>query len=268
LKWLKTWKITSQHLDAEYSAFHIHEYCEILYVQKGKVRINTADKTYILNSGEMTIFAPMEQHSVVLLESPYERIGMHIDCDLLQQKGIGPVLMSALNHYPEERNGVIELTDNSKLSGLLEQINEEAKSIFPKSEEMTEVLFHHFLLQLYRNRPDCFRTSAGDKLMDEAKKYIESNIDNLPQISRIAGMYYLTPSHFISRFKNHTGYTPKKYCNLLRMAKARCLLKETELSLSEIAEKCGFSDLNGFVRTFRQSTGISPGKFRTIDDLQ
>lgn len=266
MQWLKTWKIVSDFPDGGYSAFHIHEYCEILYILSGTVCINTPNKSYVLKQGEMMILAPMEYHSVEAVGFPYERIGMHVDCDVLQQKGIGPVLSSVLNYHPE---GWIHVFDLKNASGLVEAIKEmhkESKNNFPKGGEMLEVLFHHFLLQLYRIYPQRFKTSAGDELMDSAKKYIETNVGNLPPINKIAGMYYLTTSHFISRFKSHTGYTPKKYYNLCRMAKARCLLLETELPLCDIAEMCNFSDLNGFVRSFRAAMGITPGKFRMLKE--
>ena len=98
--------------------------------------------------------------------------------------------------------------------------------------------------------------------MEKAKKYIEEHITDFTSVEEMAKEFYLTPSHFIVRFKKYTGYTPQKYYNMCRMVKARQLLSDAQNPLSYVAEQCGFSDLNSFVRAFRQTMKVTPGKFR------
>ena len=265
MKWLYSWQISSLSYDNLYKMLHIHEFCEMLYIVEGSIRLKTANSSLILNKGQMVIIPPLEYHSVEPLEFPYERIGIHVNCSLAQQAVMSTALLSVLNYHSEEEPYVFDLGACDELVKTLHEISTENRCNFAKSGEMMEVLFHSFLIRLYRLYPRCFKHPAGDELMDEAKRYIESNIENLPDINKIASMYYLSTSHFISRFKNHTGYTPKKYCNLLRISKARYLLKETKLPLCDIAEKCGFMELNSFVRSFRLTMGITPGKFRELE---
>lgn len=265
MKWLYSWQIASLSYDNLYKMLHIHEFCEILYIVEGSIRIKTANSSLVLNKGQMVIIPPLEYHSVEPLEFPYERIGIHVNCSLAQQAVMSTSLLSVLNYRTEEDPYVFDLSGNDELVKTLYEISAENSCNHAKSDEMMEVLFHSFLIRLYRLYPGRFKHPTGDALMDEAKRYIENNIENLPDINKIAGMYYLSTSHFISRFKNHTGYTPKKYCNLLRISKARYLLKETELPLCDIAEKCGFMELNSFVRSFRITMGITPGKFRELE---
>ncbi len=265
MKWLDSWQISSLSYDNLYKMLHIHEYCEILYIVEGSIRIKTANSSLVLNKGQMVIIPPLEYHSVEPLEFPYERIGIHVNCSLLQRTVMSPTLLSVLSYNPDGKPRVFELANCEEIVKTLYEISSESRQKLPKNTEMAEVLFHSFLIRLYRLYPACFKLPTGDETMDDAKKYIETNIGNLPDINKIASMYYLSTSHFIARFKSHTGYTPKKYCNLLRISKARYLLKETELPLCDIAEKCGFSELNSFVRSFRLTMGITPGKFRELE---
>ena len=99
-------------------------------------------------------------------------------------------------------------------------------------------------------------------MIEQCKRYIEEHLTDFPQVKNMSKMYYMTTTRFIDRFKKHTGYTPHKYYNICRMAKARYLLSTGNETLAEVAEKSGFLDLNSFVRAFRSTMGITPGKFR------
>ena len=99
---------------------------------------------------------------------------------------------------------------------------------------------------------------------EEAKRYLDKNFAENISVNELAKSFFLTPSHFIVRFKKYTGYTPCQYKGMRRLEKARALLADSRLTLGEIAEKCGYSDLNSFVRSFRQAMNVTPGQFRTL----
>lgn len=81
-------------------------------------------------------------------------------------------------------------------------------------------------------------------------------------ISEIAQELSLNPSYFARKFRAITDHSPVDYRNKLRIKRSQKLLIETDMTLDEIAEECGFS--NGFYlsRIFTKYIGISPGKFR------
>jgi len=127
---------------------------------------------------------------------------------------------------------------------------------------MLGVLFHTLLLYLYRLAPERFHQTTGDLLMEEVRQGMEENFTDPFSVRELADRYYMTPSHFIVRFKKYTGYTPLNYRQRCRIAHARRLLLRGNLGLGDIAEQCGFADLNSFVRSFREAMHISPGQFR------
>lgn len=66
------------------------------------------------------------------------------------------------------------------------------------------------------------------------------------------------------KFNASVGISPAKYLNTVRIGHAKKLIArrlENYMSLSEIAEKCGFSDERYFTRVFKQYTGITPGEY-------
>ena len=61
-----------------------------------------------------------------------------------------------------------------------------------------------------------------------------------------------------------TGKPPIEYLNEYRIEKAVRKLRLTNLSITDIAFSCGFSDLSYFIKTFKKTKGVSPGKYRSI----
>ena len=72
----------------------------------------------------------------------------------------------------------------------------------------------------------------------------------------------LSLSHFNRRFRRVAGESLARHVIVRRMDRARKLLRETPLSLSEIAEALGYADIFYFQRQFRAETGTTPGRYR------
>lgn len=81
----------------------------------------------------------------------------------------------------------------------------------------------------------------------------------LEEVSKVANM---SQSYFCRKFKEIYGMNYVKYLTEFRLEKSKQFIIESELSLSEIARKTGFSDLSYFSKLFKAHSGISPNKFR------
>lgn len=68
--------------------------------------------------------------------------------------------------------------------------------------------------------------------------------------------------HFLHRFQQATGDTPHHYLTRIRIARARQLLEETELPVTEVCLAVGFRSLGSFSSTFKRYTGRSPSAWR------
>lgn len=68
----------------------------------------------------------------------------------------------------------------------------------------------------------------------------------------------LSPRYLNSLFKQYTGQSLKRYMNNAKMQKAQHLLTESSLSITEISELMGYTDLYSFSKTFKQHFGLSP----------
>lgn len=81
-------------------------------------------------------------------------------------------------------------------------------------------------------------------------------------VGRLARVSGVSEAHFARSFKDSFGVPPHRYLLTLRIERAKALLRDTDLSISEIAFQTGWKSLGTFGRTFRDVTGESPGDLR------
>ncbi len=81
-------------------------------------------------------------------------------------------------------------------------------------------------------------------------------------VGRLARVSGVSQAHFSRAFKRAFGVPPHRYLLTRRIERATALLRETELSITDIAFRVGWSSLGSFSRTFRDITGESPSALR------
>ena len=81
-------------------------------------------------------------------------------------------------------------------------------------------------------------------------------------VQRLAQVSAVSEAHFARSFKQAFGVPPHRYLLTRRIERATALLRDTELSITEIAFQTGWESLGTFGRTFRDVTGESPSALR------
>src|ERR1700758_4775047 len=82
---------------------------------------------------------------------------------------------------------------------------------------------------------------------------------DVPALARVA---HVSPAHFSRQFRATFGETPHKYLQRRRVERGMEMLRETELTVTEICFEVGFGSLGTFSRTFRELVGESPSAYR------
>ena len=89
-------------------------------------------------------------------------------------------------------------------------------------------------------------------------EYIESHLEQKIGLEGLAAMAGLSTHHFARAFNQSMGIPPHSYLLSRRLERAERMLRETQVTLSEIAVATGFSDQSHLARHFRRRTGMSP----------
>lgn len=91
---------------------------------------------------------------------------------------------------------------------------------------------------------------------------MSSQMDKGLSIARIASECSLSRSHFSRAFKKNTGLSPRDWFLQMRLDRARGLLGESALTISQISLDCGFADQSHFTRVFSRVVGVTPFNWR------
>ncbi|TKG93386.1 hybrid sensor histidine kinase/response regulator [Puteibacter caeruleilacunae] len=112
--------------------------------------------------------------------------------------------------------------------------------------------------------PEKISTNKLDqKLIDQVMKIITNHLDN-PElgVELLAAEINLSRSQLTRKMKELSGVSPGQFIQNYRLRNAGKLLKTTELNITEVAYKCGFSDPKYFSRNFKKLFGVSPSDYR------
>lgn len=122
------------------------------------------------------------------------------------------------------------------------------------------------LLHLCRNvvntRPDVQRPRA-EFLYHSICNWVQDNYAQPLSRESVATFFNITPNHLSKLFTQHGTMSFVEYVRWVRMAKARIILQKYHLSISEVAQRCGYRDSDYFCRLFRRQFGLTPGDYST-----
>lgn len=98
--------------------------------------------------------------------------------------------------------------------------------------------------------------------IEEALDYIHSHFTKNINMAIVANHVSVNYTWFSEKFKEHTGTNFNEYLKNLRIEEAKRLLEKDCYKVYEVAERCGFSDVKYFMKTFRQATGKTPTEWK------
>jgi AraC family transcriptional regulator len=93
-------------------------------------------------------------------------------------------------------------------------------------------------------------------------RYVDSHLAHHLDSATLARLLVLSRSQFIRLFKRSLGLTPREYVMHRRTVRAEELLVTTDLKLTVVAERCGFSDDTHMARWLRRVLDMRPGELR------
>lgn len=109
--------------------------------------------------------------------------------------------------------------------------------------------------------------SDGKKIINEVQGYINNYYYLDINLTELAKKYFINPSYLSQLFKSETGVKFIDYVTNVRIEKAKELSSKTSLKLYQIAEMVGYNDFRHFSATFSKYTGLTPSKFRELNNI-
>ena len=163
-----------------------------------------------------------------------------------------------------------DLPADPRLAELGGSVALELKSDEPGREIVLAALVEEIMVHLLRRHSnmkrsdelELSRVGLIDRRIRRAVELMHAQLDRDISLKEIAAASYLSPFHFSRMFKKLTGASPHAYLAMIRTRRAQVLLAETDLSISEISTRVGYSSSSHFTKAFRHATGLTPKAFR------
>lgn len=105
------------------------------------------------------------------------------------------------------------------------------------------------------------RQNYENELFDKMVTYLKENVGKRNEVNDLVETFEVSRSTLQSLFKRYTQKTPKEYINHLRLEYSKELIRNSQLSLSEIANQLGFGSIQYFSRAFKRNYGINPSSY-------
>jgi len=135
-------------------------------------------------------------------------------------------------------------------------------------------LLHTFILEvggLYTKRlisKNGIMSVYNQKLVGRFFRLLITNLDNRRNIAFYADKLCLTPKYVSSLITKYTGKSVQTWINYFSTLYAKYLLRSTSLTITQISDKLGFPNPSFFGRFIKQQLGITPGKYRDINNMR
>lgn len=135
----------------------------------------------------------------------------------------------------------------------------------PRNETLMVGYLYLFIAELMQEAMDLepHASNSSSQYVINAIKYIQFNYSHDISIDDIAKAVGVSRSHLYRVFMSNVGQSPIDYLTSYRISEACFLLKNSQLSIAEIAVSVGFFDQFYFSRVFKKSKGVPPSKYLT-----
>lgn len=237
-----------------YFELHWHEHLELHYIREGTGHFQLNQQQYDATPGTMIIANSNELHWGFCDTYPYldQRIVFSVEDISKELFQMNLLFQNVIAYDPQIDHFMTriwqEFTD--KRIGY----KQNAKALIL---QLLVYLSRHYATRILTPEDSLRRKKTLERL-NQVILYIESHYTEPITNQQLADLVFLSKDRFEHLFREHIGIAPLQYINELRLKKAMNLLKNSDLSIAEIAAAVGFSDYNHFGRLFRKYYSCTP----------
>lgn len=248
---------------------HFHPEFELNFILGGKgVRRVVGDNMDEIEELELVLVGPNLQHGWQLHNCKNKKIHevtIQFHNDLFDSKLLARRIMKPIKDmFDRSSHGIL----------FSEKITEEVK---PKILRLSKIDSIDYFLELIsilqdlatsRNQRLLSSYTANNKNFENSEKirvvyeYVQENYRSKISLNEMARLVNMSPVSFNRFIKKRTGKTFVEYVNDTRIGYAARWLIEQDLSIAEIAFKCGFNNIANFNRVFKKSKNCTPSQYR------
>ncbi|RYX80368.1 AraC family transcriptional regulator [bacterium] len=284
IRWADIVTVPAGHSGSLHRRLYDHELVYVLEGGKGQVILD--GQTFLTKADTLFLVQPGVFHSFLSLGETQRLLGVHFDfgplCEgdeYIKVASMDQAVSYARMRQPASIPGwdlkaepVFDLAGRPRVRRRLEEVVTEYARHDGQSRALAGALLIAAFNQIERevglnNEIARHKKVGADAVrrVQRARAWLESEVENPPSIEEIARRVGWSGDHLRRIFRTVLGTSPLETQNQARIRHAQNLLLYRQLSGSEIASRCGFDDPAHFSRFFKAHTGLSPRKWRALE---
>lgn len=249
---------------------HCHKEVEIIHIIEGSLKILFNDNINVLNKNDIVIIPPYINHTILPPNMYCERLVILIDIKmneylfdnnysnyLCNEKSL--LNVQTINYFWNNQTQI-------KIKNLIYDMHREYLDKEEAWEFSIKLLSDTLLLTAIREFPTLENNHmVSDSVFNKmqiAITYIADNFADFISLEECAKLCNFNDTYFSKYFKKHMGITFQEYVKNTRIEHAKWLLLTSSDSITNISNKCGFSDIRIFNKIFKQQIGETASSYR------
>ena len=249
---------------------HCHDHYELYYLFSGERYYLLEDRIYRILQGDLVFIPPNMVHQTAEGGTgTHERVVVYFTepflSDVCPDQQQRRDLLGCFSH--EVKAMRVAGPRQACVEDLLRRMLREERSDRPYSLLYQKALLMQLLIFTVRNRHDqkeqYFRPESPlHRRVHKIVGYIHRNCHLSLSLETIAREFYISPYYLSRVFKQVTGLRLVEYINSVRVREAQELLRNSDLTVSQIAETVGYGSQTHFGRSFKRVTGMTAVQYR------
>ena len=236
---------------------HSHAHYEIYFLSKGTRSFFLSNALYKVTAPIVIIIPPHVMHKTE--GGAFERYNFNVDAaylDPYQKEVLETQALRIIKPSPTQAEQLTALLDNAIL----------ATNRQKHAAHVTRALFSYcvYLLECLQDTlmPSAATQSDIPPLVLKIIDFLHVHYAEKLTLQSISNKFFVSKATLLYNFKKYTNCSPIDFLLNIRLTKAKEWLSKSELSVNEVAERCGFLSANYFGLIFKQKEGISPLRYR------
>lgn len=229
-----------------------HTPYELTYVDRGELHNLVSGTDIALRQQELAIIARNDWH-IQYSDQPVSFLTVTFD---LAGDALEPLTGKPLP---------LPLRARTALGQLLEEQSHRSTYSYDYMESLLKIILIELLRApsaappVHAALPTTAR--AENQIVDRALQIISQTVTRRLSVTELADAVHVSVPYLCRLFDHHLGMPPGQYITKIRVEECKLLLRQGELSMSDIARKMGFSSAQHFSRQFRRCCGITPSEY-------
>ena len=242
---------------------HHHTECELSLFIAGSGIYSVEERQYSFSAGDVFLFGSNEAHCITEVREEMDVLNIHFEPKLLWEHSENAELLGLFSARGKNFSNCFASGDNVLKGGIL-ALEEELLQQDVCCLTSVKCILFSLLIHIIRSY-DCVQKDkllipqhTVTKSLKKAIQYIDEHLSERLTLKELSEVACMTPTYFSFVFKKFNGVSPWKYITIKRIDKAIEMLKNTDMTKLEIAERCGFSSASNFYKAFFSITGKRP----------